>query len=212
MTKFIIIRHGFSESNKDKKFTGQRDVSLSEEGFLQAESVSKYVYENFKVDSIYASDLKRAVDTVKPLSEKLGLPVNRCKEFREIDVGAWQGMLIEDIKVKFKKELESYKQNPGEYKFIDGESFEDLRKRAEKALKDIADKNDGKTVVIGTHGGVIRTLLPVWYSMPLVKMKEFSTVPNASVTIVEYENGNYKVKEIGYCDFLDVKITEEGVK
>lgn len=212
MTKFIIIRHGFSESNKDKKFTGHRDVSLSEEGFLQAESVSKYVYENFKVDSIYASDLKRAVDTVKPLSERLNLPVNKCKEFREIDVGVWQGTLIEDTKKEYYEEFESYRVNPGSFKFINGESFEDLRKRAEKALKDIADKNDGKTVVIATHGGVIRALATMWNSLPIERMKEFITVPNASVTEVEYENGNYIIKQFGYSDFLGVNITEEGVK
>ena len=81
-TKIIIIRHGFSETNKSKKFTGQMDIGLSDVGKKQAELVSSYLYDNYKIDKIYSSDLSRAVNTIKPLADKLGTSVVTNKGLR----------------------------------------------------------------------------------------------------------------------------------
>ena len=75
MVTFLIVRHGFSASNVQATFTGQLDAPLIEKGFLQAEVVSKYIYDNYKVDAIYSSDLSRAVDTITPLSKACNLPI-----------------------------------------------------------------------------------------------------------------------------------------
>ena len=76
MVRFLIIRHGYSKSNKEKKFTGQMDVGLDEAGVIQAECTGKYVAEKFNVDKIYSSDLCRAYDTAEPLSEITGIPAS----------------------------------------------------------------------------------------------------------------------------------------
>ena len=69
MTKLLIVRHGYSTSNVHKTFTGHIDSPLSEVGFKQAEKVSAYLNENYKVDENYSSDLSRAIDTVMPLAK-----------------------------------------------------------------------------------------------------------------------------------------------
>lgn len=212
MVTFIIIRHGYSLGNKEKRFSGQMNVPLDEIGFAQAESISKYIVENFKVDSIYSSDLCRAYDTVKPIADKLGLKVNKWKELREVDVGFWEGMLIEDVKIKFPESFEKYRTNPGTSRFDGGESYEDVMTRGQLAFEKIAKENDGKTVVVGTHGGVIRTLRAAWDNIPPENIKDIAHVPNASVSIAEYDNGNINWLQIGYSDHLENKTTEEGVK
>ena len=212
MVKFIIVRHGYSKANKEKRFSGQLDVPLDYVGEVQAKATAEYIAENFKVDSIYSSDLSRAYDTVKPIAQKFGLHVNKCRELREVDVGKWQGMLIEDVKKEFSEGFESYRENPGCSGFDGGESYVDVMIRGKNAFEKIARENEGKTVVVGTHGGVIRTLRAAWDNIPPERIKEIPHVPNASVTIAEYDNGNIKWVQIGYVEHLDNKTTEEGVR
>ena len=68
MVKFLIIRHGYSITNKAKKFTGQMDAPLDDIGFEQAKSVGKYISENYKIDKIYSKDL--IYNDVIPFLEK----------------------------------------------------------------------------------------------------------------------------------------------
>ena len=212
MVKFIIVRHGYSVANKEKRFSGQMDIPLDEIGLSQAESVADYIVENFKVDSIYTSDLIRTVQTVKPTAERLGLEINKCKELREVDVGLWQGMLIEDVKKEYPENFEVYRNTPGLCRFDGGENYSDCLYRAKALLDELAKENDGKTIVIGTHGGVIRTLRANLKNIPMDKIQELPQVPNASITIVEYNSGEIKLIEEGYTEHLSDKTTEEGVK
>ena len=61
MVTFIIIRHGFSVSNKENRFSGQGNVDLDPIGYSQARSVAKYVLENFHINRIYSSDLLHTI-------------------------------------------------------------------------------------------------------------------------------------------------------
>lgn len=202
MTRLILIRHGYSKNNKEKKFTGQMDVPLDNIGFSQAEATAKFVLKNYKVDAIYSSDLLRAYDTVKPIAEVLNLPVTYCKGLREIDVGKWQGMFFEDIKRLYPEKYLEYKGRTDSFRFEGGESFEDLKKRVVIALEKIDKENMGKTIVIGTHGGVIRALLAAYRS---VSDEKAEIVPNGSVTVAEYNNGRLNFVEIGNSGHLEDK-------
>ena len=212
MVNFIIVRHGYSRGNKEKRFSGQMNVPLDDVGLRQAQAVSDYIAENFCVDCIYSSDLSRAFDTVKPLSQRLGIDIITDAGLRECDVGKWQGMLIEDVKDVFPESFELYRKCPGLARFDGGESYEELMLRAKETFERIARDNDGKSIVIGTHGGVIRTLRAAWDGIPLVRIGEIPHVPNASVTVACYDSGRIEWQRIGYCDYLTDKTTEEGVK
>ena len=212
MVTFILVRHGFSMGNKEKKFSGQMDVPLDEAGLRQAESVSEYIYNTFKADKIYSSDLCRAFDTVKPLAQALGTEVIKTKAFREVDVGKWQGRLIEDVKKEYPESFQFYKEKPGIARFDGGETYGECQKRALDEIVKIAKENDGKTIVIGTHGGVIRNLRAAFTQTPLENIEAIPHVPNASITVAQYENGKFILKAVGLTDYLTDKITEEGVK
>ncbi|MBQ7010404.1 MAG: histidine phosphatase family protein [Clostridia bacterium] len=212
MIRFIIIRHGYSVGNKEKRFSGQMDLPLDTIGFEQARCVAEYVVNTFHVDAVYASDLSRASETVKPIADALGIELNEHRGLREVDVGKWQGKLIEDVEKEYPESFELYKQNPGLSRFDGGESYVDVMERVRLAFDEIARENDGKTVVIGTHGGVIRTLRAAWDKIPPEGIKDIPHVPNASVTVAEYDDGNVNWLQIGYTDHLADNITEWGVK
>ena len=208
MTTLLIVRHGYSCANKENRFSGQMDVPLNEVGRRQAEELGRYLTGHFAVDAVYASDLSRAYDTVKPIADALHLPVHTDAALREVDVGEWQGMLFEDVARRYPENFALYKRKPGLARFDGGESFAELLERAASAIGRIARENEGKTVVIGTHGGVIRTLRALWTGLSLERMEELPHVPNASLTVAEYESGTVTLREVGYCDFLTDRTAE----
>ncbi len=210
MVRFIIIRHGYSQGNKEKSFSGQMDVPLDEAGFAQAKSTAEYVLKNYVVDSVYSSDLCRAVDTVKPIADALGKEVVTCKGLREVDVGDWEGMLIADVAEKYPESFASYKQTPGLARFDGGESFQEAADRTMGTMEKIAAENEGKTVVIGTHGGIVRSLQVLWSGLPMSRMQEVPMAPNSSVTVVDYENGHAEFLLVGYNEHLTEKASEVG--
>jgi len=212
MVRFIIVRHGYSKGNKEKKFTGQLDVPLADAGLIQAESVRNYISEKYKVDSIVSSDLKRAYDTVKPLADALGLEIVKSRALREVDVGLWEGVEIEKVKNNYPREFEAYKNTPGLFDFPNGESYEKTQKRAVEFLKEASKESQGKNVLISTHGGVIRVLRAFWTDTPLSEIQKIEHVPNASITTVVYENEVFVPEITGFTGHLAEKITEEGIK
>ena len=209
MTELLFVRHGYSEGNRGHRFSGQRDFPLDEAGRRQALELAGYLRTAFAVDAIYASDLCRAIDTIRPLAEALSLPVRPMKELREIDVGLWEGVLREEVAQRYPESHAIYLNTPGLVRFDGGESFAEMRDRALAAVERIVAENEGKTVVIATHGGVIRALRTLWENIPLAEMGRIPHVANASVTVVRYEGEAATLVAAGISDYLTEKITEK---
>jgi broad specificity phosphatase PhoE len=208
MTRIILIRHGYSEYNKLHRFSGQLDIKLDEIGIDQANCTAKYVLENFAVDAVYSSDLSRAYDTAKTIADALGLPIVTSKQIRELDVGLWSGKNAEELYAEFPESYALYKKDVGKVRCDGGESYGDLWKRSLSEIERIARENDGKTVVIATHGGVIRCARTAWSGVPLEKIASVPHVTNASVTVAEYDGEAFKLLTVGYNEHLSNKITE----
>ena len=209
MVKFIIVRHGFSLGNKEGRFTGQLDVPLDEIGYAQAECAARHILDNFKIDVIYSSELSRAYDTALPVAKALGLEINRRKGLNEVDVGLWAGKLIDDVEKEFPESFALYKASPGLSHFDGGESYAELRERVVAEFHKLAEENEGKTVLVAVHGGVIRSLVAAWLDIPLERLTDVPRASNASITVAEYETGKAKLKLVGYTGHLENKATEK---
>ena len=205
MVTFIIVRHGNSVANKGNFFAGQADVPLNDTGYKQAQEVSKYILENFKVDKVYSSDLSRTYETVKPVADALGMVVNKRKDLREVDVGLWANKSYDEVEKEFPESFKRYMTNAGCSKFDGGESYKESAYRGKKAMDIIASENEGKTVVVGTHGGIIKGLRALWGNIPFDKLKDIPHVNNASVTVAEYYNGKVNLKAVGLNEHLTEK-------
>ena len=83
MTKFYIVRHGQSEGNALGKFLGHTDLGLTELGHKQGKKTAEYLSDK-GIDAIYSSDLVRAYDTAKYLSDLIGVEPVKTRELREI--------------------------------------------------------------------------------------------------------------------------------
>lgn len=202
MTHLIITRHGYSEYNKTRMYTGQVDVALTDLGLRQAARTAEYVAETYKIATIYSSDLKRAMSTAIPLSEKLGIPVIKEPLIKEIYGGLWENKLMPEIDKLYHDDYQVYKTTIGLARCTGGESLAELQARALEGMKKIAEENDGKTVFVATHGGVLLTLISAWMGLPLAKMHETPPATNSSITEVTYDGGEFKIVKYGFDEHL----------
>ncbi len=155
MTTLILVRHGQSETNPYGIFTGQLDVQLLELGVIQAEKTAEFIAENYKVDKVYASDLKRAYLTGEIIAGKVGAKIIADKRFRELDAGIWQGMKYDEIGEKYPDAWGKWLNDIGNCR-TGKESIKEMGDRVCEGLCEIAEENEGKTVVIATHATPIR--------------------------------------------------------
>ena len=202
MVKILLIRHGYSVSNKAGCFTGRLDAPLDEIGERQAVILSNFLSKNYSIDVIYSSPLSRVVETARPLAQSLNLQINIEPLFIETDIGRWHGKRISELTISEPLLVDKMKRSPYHFKFPDGECENDVYERAVSALQKILSENDGKTVVIATHGGVIRSLLRKFLNIPPERTDLIPLVNNASLSIIDYENGIYTPREIGFDEYL----------
>ena len=204
MTRLILIRHGESVANRNHIFAGYTDVELEAKGVKQAELTAQYVYENFKVDKVYASDLKRAFETGRKVAELFGLDIIPDVGCREIYGGKWEGMSAEELTEKYKgKYADTWRGDIAKAEPDGGESVVQLAERIYKRFTEIAEENPGKTVVIATHATPVRAMQSLVLTGGLEKMKDIPWAPNASVTVMEYENGKLTCTLASYATHLE---------
>ena len=192
MTKLLIIRHGQSISNLQHVFTGHLDLPLTDLGHRQAQLTAEYILANYRVDRVYASDLRRAWDTGNAVASSLGLNVQTDRRLREIYAGQWEGKSFDYLTENYPS-YTVFRTDIGNCITDGGESVKHLSERVLKAFYDIAKENEGKTVVIATHATPIRALMTHCQGKCFAEMKDVPWVTNASVTEVIYENGRLEL-------------------
>lgn len=206
MTTLCFVRHGESRANVDKVFTGQTDVPLSDRGMRQAEELKERLL-SLRPDAFFSSDLLRAVQTVTPAAEALGLAVRPEKDLREIDGGQWEGKPFGTIARAYPEDYARWTENIGLARCTGGESLEEVQTRGLAAVLRIAHENDGKTVVLATHAAMIRALTCAFRGLPLSEMQRIPFVPNASLSTVRFEKGAFAIERYADVSFLGSDVT-----
>ena len=190
MTRLLFIRHGQSEFNLTRRFAGNSDAALTELGLRQAAATADYIASAYAVDAVYASDLQRAFCTGKAVADRLGLPVRPHKGLREIFAGEWEGQHFDHLEAAYPETFAGlWRKDIGNSVCDGGESVAQLMQRILATVREIAEANPGKTVVLATHATPIRCMECFCQGNDLSRMKDIPWVTNASVTEIHYENG-----------------------
>ncbi|RLC29234.1 MAG: histidine phosphatase family protein [Deltaproteobacteria bacterium] len=157
--RLLFVRHGETESNVEHRYMGQSDSPLTPMGIAQARAVAKRLAK-YQVDAIYSSDLGRAAITSRIISRACHLPVTYDKRLRERHAGLLQGQLQADARIKYAKVFAEIARMGAGYAFPGGgESGLQVEERLSCFLDEIRESHTGETVVVITHGGVLRVLL-----------------------------------------------------
>lgn len=208
VVKFIVVRHGFSTSNLDKTLTGHLDAPLVDIGHKQGEAVSDYIFNNYKIDAIYSSDLIRAVQTIEKLAFLTKLPIIKNKGLREICCGVWEGLKISQIMQENFEEYDRWRNFDSSIAPKGGETFEDVKLRALNTLKNIAEQNDGKTIVIATHGGLIKVVQGYCLGLEGTRLNEIPYLSNGALLELEYTAEKFKISHDVIDSYLENIKTE----
>ncbi len=201
MTTFLLVRHGESVANHHNVFAGHTDADLSELGHEQAEKTAEYLAENYHIDAIYSSDLKRAFKTGLHTAVKVGVPILPDEQLREIHAGKWENIKFDTLQTEFAEDYHVWLTDIGNAVCTDGESVKELGERIQNRLTELAKQHDGKTVLITTHATPIRVSQCIWEGKPLSEMKNIPWVSNASVTVAEYD-GSWHIKAVSIDEHL----------
>ena len=188
--KLYMIRHGQSETNLARRFTGWAQVNLTEQGVEDAKRAGEYL-KGISFDRIYSSDLIRAVQTAQnaiPGCEPVQLSI-----LREISVGELERQMIDECAAKYG---ETFAENRSKRNFVPygGENQEMLRQRVEQFLQ-MLEENPCEMVAAFVHAGVVQTALDLVLGMP-VDRRHLRCL-NGSVTVFEYENGRWLLRTWG---------------
>ncbi len=203
MTRLLFIRHGQSTANLDNIFAGHYNVPLSPLGKKQAHAAAEYIAGHYHVDAIYSSDLDRAFQTARIVADRIGLDVIPCSDLREIFAGDWEGRKFDYLAENGGDAYCKWRFDIGNAVCTGGESCADAQTRVVRAVREIARENDGKTVIITSHGVAIRTLMCYILADSLDAMKDIPWVSNASVTTVIADGDSMRIEEAGCDVYLD---------
>ena len=206
-TTFYLVRHGQSIGNLENRTLGHTDLDLSELGYRQAAATFERM-KDYHIDAIYSSPLMRAYHTVLPHAKHRGLTVQTMDALREIYLGLWEGMSVLDIVHRWPYTFtELWRANFALATPPKGEYVQDAADRVLEALKSLAQKHPGQTLLIGGHAGVFRAAVAKMIGIPAEKVgKEFPFPSNASITTVVCEDGKFSL----VCYSEDAHLTDLG--
>ena len=194
MSKLIILRHGESEWNKLNLFTGWEDVSLTDQGKIEAK-LAAFAIQNLKVDvnHAYTSALKRAKDTLEIVLYilKKDIPIISDQALNERNYGSLTGMNKDEARNKWGDEQVKLWRRSYDVAPENGESLKDTCERTIPYFKkNILPKlNDGENVIITAHGNSLRSI--IMYVEELSEEEIISVEITTGIPIVyDYENKN----------------------
>lgn len=157
-TQLVLIRHGETEWNRDRRIQGHTDIGLSEIGHEQARRLSARLARE-PIQAVYSSDLARARETAEPLAAALALPLRTTPLFREVGFGVWEGLTVTEVEAGWPNEYAAWRSDSVRYRPPDGERIEELQCRSLAGVTEILAAHPGETVAIVGHGGSVKSIL-----------------------------------------------------
>ncbi len=191
MTRIILVRHGQTEWNRVERCRGRIDIELNEIGHRQAEAVARRLCKE-TVSALYASPLKRAFQTAEPIAESCALEVQPLKALIDIDYGTWAGHSPEEVARRYGDLYRAWLDTPHLVQFPEGESLDQVRSRAWKALEEICQRHVEEHVILVSHVVVNRALICAVLGLTNSSFWQIGQ-ENAAINIFEAQEGKYRL-------------------
>jgi broad specificity phosphatase PhoE len=159
-TRLVVIRHGQTAWNAgagQERFRGRTDLPLDDAGRAQACAVAGRL-QGEPVAALYTSPLLRARQTIKPLADAVGLPIQDHNDLLDIHYGRFQGLTHAQAAAAHAELYGLWRTTPGQVRFPGGESLADVQARLLALLDELTARHRGQTVVLVGHQIVNKVL------------------------------------------------------
>ncbi len=230
-----LIRHGEIEGSAFRKYTGSIDVVLSKNGIEQIKVVSTFFNDillhkpetirskisldtekdtqqqaesGLLLDAIYASPLKRALDSAEIIAAPYRIKPFIFKGLREMSFGKWEGMTFDSIKQQYPEAFNAWTNNPFKNRPVGGESIKEVSERVINVLHQVLSRHSSGNIAIVAHGGVNRVILCHLTGIPYEHLFRIEQ-DYACVNIIEFWESYPVIKALNIRpDFIYNKIKQ----
>ncbi|MBU2541163.1 MAG: alpha-ribazole phosphatase [Candidatus Omnitrophica bacterium] len=197
--KLILIRHGQTDWNYQKRYTGFTDIGLNKKGKAQARRLSKKL-SKVEIHNVYASNMKRTVQFAKIIFKDK--PVKEFSGLREMNFGILEGLTYQEIMKKHSQAYTKWLANPSKHTIPEGENLNNFAKRVRKTLKTLLSDNKNKTIAIFTHAGPIKVIL---CDILKISLRETWRIEpkSGSINIIEFTRGKARIHSTSNTAYLN---------
>ncbi|MEI6285927.1 MAG: histidine phosphatase family protein [Bacillota bacterium] len=189
-TKLILIRHGETVWNTERRVQGRKDSVLTTNGITQSAVLQEYLA-TVAVDYCYCSPQQRARRTAEFALANKKVPCILDERLSEINLGCWEGRKIADLETDFPDDYVQFYNGAININFGGGENLKEVQQRVMAALDEYARKHSGETIAVVSHGMALAAALCALNGVELngrtYKQK------NGCLNIVEYQSGKWIV-------------------
>jgi 2,3-bisphosphoglycerate-dependent phosphoglycerate mutase len=196
MSQILLIRHGETEWNLQRRMQGQQDSPLTPLGLQQARQVARRL-RNVPHTACYSSDLGRAFQTARCIAEETGHDVVSDSGLRERRFGIFEGLTNAEIEIRHPDLHALFEKRDPHFVMPGGESAAQFHERCLGTLETIAGRHGGETVVVVTHGLVLDALYRAACKMPLQQARGFPLL-NCSISTFRYTSDGWVA--VSVCD------------
>lgn len=194
--RFLLVRHGETNWNRDGRFQGKIDIPLNENGHRQAAQAGEFL-KAVKIDAAVSSSMLRPKETAEGiLQHHPGVSLETTKQLWEIGHGEWEGLLETEIETGYPGMLGQWQSNPETVQMPAGENLNDVWGRAKKGWGDIvAAYSEGTdywetppTVMVVAHDAINKSILCQLFGFGPEKFWQFKQ-GNGAVSVIDYHGG-----------------------
>lgn len=186
MATIVLVRHGETTWNADGRVQGWAPVPLSGRGHEQATTLATALAERYSVDRLISSDLRRTLETARPIARETGVAVEPDSAWRERDFGSLQGLDYRELFLGYPEfALTEVGYTAATAQPESGESLLDQRTRVLAAFDRLVDSlSEDETVVVVTHGGTLYLIMGWLKGLDII------------ASVIEQEQGNCSINEL----------------
>ncbi|MBC1222519.1 histidine phosphatase family protein [Nostoc sp. UCD121] len=202
MTRVIIVRHGQSGYNTERRIQGRTDAStLTEKGRNDASKAGKAL-SNILFNAIYSSPLQRAKHTADIIHSELATHPEQSAVIQvsdlllEIDLPLWAGLVTAEVKQKFAEDYRTWHQRPDELRMLlnDAEGTREhfpvlaLYEQARQFWQETLSQHQGETILIVGHNGINRALISTALGIPASRYHSIQQ-SNCGISVLNFAGG-----------------------
>ncbi len=183
--RLFAVRHGETAWTRERRFSGARDIPLTEHGQRQAEAVAQALAAE-RIAAVYTSPLERARVCAEIIARPHRLTVSVEPDFREMAFGEWEGLTRHELDTGATPMMETWRTAPERAIPPGGERVTDVATRVNKALQGVRDNHPAGAVVLVSHAIVLRLLVLDALGLGPERLWSLDASP-AGLTEIEYQ-------------------------
>jgi len=213
--RLLLVRHGETEWNRQKRFQGQIDVPLNQRGQEQSEKAAAFLSDVI-LDRIVTSPMLRPKETAEIIQRyHPQVAIELDENLKEIAHGLWEGKLEEEIEQQFPQELQQWKQAPETVQMPEGENLQQVWQRAIAAWQAIltstpVEPNRITTVLVVAHDAINKAILCELVDLGPEHFWTFKQ-GNCAVSVIEYAHAQSQpqIQALNITSHLDAGVLDK---